>query len=108
MMDALESEGREADSRKAGEEAMEVASRVLEKSPAHMGAMRARALIASGLARNYGYDLRPGRALVLAESARRDWENLVKSDPSNSIAWNNLFVSRYGQAWSLWLHGETE
>ena len=108
MMDGLEEQGRVEESRKAGEEAMQVASRVLDKSPAHMGAMRSRALISSGLARNYGFELQPRPALAMATSSRQDWENLVKSDPGNSIAWNNLFVSRFGQGWSYWGQGETE
>jgi len=108
LMDAFEDAGRSDESARIGEEAMKVATRVLDKSPAHMGAMRSRALIGSGLARTYVFDLRPRRAAGFASSAMGDWETLVKSDPGNTIAWNNLFVSRNWKAWSLRNQGDME
>ena len=108
IMEALGQLGRGEEARKAGEEALVVASRVVDKSPAHMGAMRSRALIASGLARSYLFDLRPKRAMPLAQSAIDDGERLVKADPSNTIAWNNLFVSRAWRAFSLRSLGRTD
>src|SRR5262249_37235247 len=81
MMEALDDLGRSAEAAKIGEEAVGVATRVLEKSPAHMGAMRSRALLSSGLTRIYLTDLHPRRALALARESTRDWENLVRADP---------------------------
>jgi tetratricopeptide (TPR) repeat protein len=59
-----------------------------------MLALRARALLASGLAGDAVDNLRPRKALELAESGVRDWEDLLKLDPGNTIAWGNLLVSR--------------
>jgi tetratricopeptide (TPR) repeat protein len=78
-----------------GEEAIKVAGSVLEKRPAHMNALRARALLSSGLAGDaLENSLRARRGLELAEAAIRDWEDFLKLDPGNTIAWNNLAVSR--------------
>jgi hypothetical protein len=66
-----------------------------------MGAMRSRALLSSGLARIADFDLHPRRAVALAQSSARDWENLVRADPGNMVAWNNLYVSRFVLAWAL-------
>jgi hypothetical protein len=102
LMDALELAGRMEESRKVGQEAAQVASRVLEKRPGHMQALRSRALILSGLARNFGWSLEPGRALQFARAGAADWEALTRVDPGNNIAWGNLAVSRFNQGISLW------
>src|SRR5260221_12271928 len=73
-----------------------------------MGAMRARALIGSGLACNYLPDLHPARARAMAESSTGDWEALVKCDPGNTIAWNTLFVSRNWRSRALFAQGDGE
>jgi hypothetical protein len=75
---------------------MGVAGRVLEKRPGHMSALRARALIAETLATTEGIDLHTRKALALAEQGARDWEAILKLDPSNQIAWNNLVNARLG------------
>src|SRR4029079_1597375 len=100
--------GRNVEAAKIGEDAVDVASRVLDKSPSHMGAMRSRGLLTSALSRIYLFDLRPTRSLAMAQAATRDWENLVRADPGNSIAWNNLFVSRNWQGWALRSKGDPE
>src|SRR4029078_7294974 len=100
--------GGSAEGAKIGEEAVKVATRVLDKSPAHMGAIRSRALLASGLARTSLWARRPRRALAMPETPTRDWENLVRADPGNTIAWNNLFVSRNWQAWARRGAGDLE
>jgi hypothetical protein len=108
LMEGLEEQGRTAEAAKIGEEAIGIASRVLEKSPAHMGAMRSRALLSSGLSQIYYYDLRPRRAVAQTRVTARDWEVLIRNDPGNSIAWNNLFVTQLVQASALRGMGDTE
>jgi tetratricopeptide (TPR) repeat protein len=108
LMEALEEQGRSAEAARIGEEGIGIATRVLEKSPAHMGAMRSRALLSSGLGNIYFYDLRPRRAAAQAQATGRDWENLVRNDPGNTVAWNNLFVSRLVQAFALRATGDNE
>ena len=105
LMDSLELVGRMEDSRRVGQEAVEVATRVLEKRPGHMQALRSRALLSSGLARNFGWSLEPRRGLVHAQAGASDWESLTRVDPGNNIAWGNLAVSRFGQGMSLWALG---
>jgi len=95
QVDGLKALGQDEKARQVGEDAIKVAGAVLEKRPAHMGALRARALLASGLAGDaIENSLRPRRALELADSAVRDWEDMLKLDPGNTIGWNNLAVSR--------------
>ena len=108
LMEAHGVQGHKDDARKVGEDGLAVATRVVEKSPAHMGAMRSRALIGSGLARAYIEDHNPKRGQAMAQSAMRDWESLVKADPGNTIAWGNLGVARYWYAWALRYAGDME
>ena len=93
QMNALKQLGQDEKARQVGEEAIKVATSVLEKRPAHMNALRARALLSSGLAGDAIDNLRPRKALALAEAAIGDWESLLKLDPGNTIAWGNLTVS---------------
>ena len=71
-----------------------------------MSALRARGLIADSLAGAEGFDLHMQKAFALADSAARDWEAIVKLDPSNQIAWNNLAAARQGTAFWSWSMGE--
>jgi tetratricopeptide (TPR) repeat protein len=101
QLNALQALGRMDELRKVGEEAMRVAGQVIERRPGHMSALRARGLIADSLAGAEGFDLHTRKALALADSAARDWEAIVKLDPSNQIGWNNLAAARQGTAfWS--------
>jgi tetratricopeptide (TPR) repeat protein len=106
LMDTYEQLGRSADGRKVGEEGYVVASRVLEKRPGHMNALRSRALISSALARIEFWDLKPSRGLPRAEGAIRDWEALVKADPGNNIARYNMHVGMLMKAWGLQARGD--
>jgi hypothetical protein len=102
QMNAFQSLGRYDQARQVGEDAIRVAGQVLEKRPGHMSALRARGLIADTLAATEGFDLHTRKALALAEQGARDWEAILKLDPSNQIAWNNLVNARMGAGfWSL-------
>ncbi len=105
LMDALEVVGRVHESRKVGQEAAEVATRVLDKRPGHMQALRSRALINAGLSRNFGWSLDARRGLESAQAAAADWEALTRVDPGNTIVWGNFAVSRFGEGMSLWALG---
>ena len=96
QMVALQNLGRFDDLRKVGEDAARVAGQVLEKRPGHMSALRARALIDDTLAGAEGFDLHLRKALALGLEGARDWEAILKLDPSNQIAWNNLANARLG------------
>jgi tetratricopeptide (TPR) repeat protein len=94
QVQALQSLARHDEARRVGEDAAAVAGRVLEKRPGHMGAIRARALIVDSLAGSEADTLHFGKAVDLVDSGGRDWEAIVKIDPSNQIAVNNLVNAR--------------
>jgi hypothetical protein len=97
--------GRNDEARRAGEEGRDVASRVLERHPTHMTALRARGLASSGTADIADNELRRGDAAVQHDASSRDWSTLTTVDPANAIAWNNLANSRFVGAWSLYAAG---
>ncbi len=104
QMAALQNLGRNDDVRKVGADAGRVAAQVIEKRPGHMSALRARALIDDTLAGTEGFDLHLRKALALSLEGARDWEAILKLDPSNQIAWNNLVNARLGTGyWYLGL-----
>jgi hypothetical protein len=94
QVEGLQSLGRHDDARRVGEEASQVAGQILDKRPGHMAAIRSRALISDSLASSEADSLHLRKALALAEAGAGDWEAIVKIDPSNQIAWNNLGASR--------------
>lgn len=93
-MEALARAGRLPEARNVGEEARAVAERILETRPGHMGAVRSHALIVSLLSGAEAEELRLRAAIPLGEASARDWEILLKLDPTNAVAWGNL-VGRY-------------
>jgi len=104
QMSALQALGRIDQIRKVGEEAMSVTGQVLEKRPGNMSALRARALISETLAAAEGLSLHLRKGRDLAQQGALDWEAILRIDPSNQIAWNNLVNSRLTVGfWSLGL-----
>ncbi|HUH92493.1 MAG TPA: hypothetical protein VL742_05025 [Casimicrobiaceae bacterium] len=101
-LNALQALGRMDVARKVGEDALQVAGQVIEKRPGHMLALRARALLADSLGGIEGFDLHLRKALELADQSARDWEALIKLDPSNQIAWNNVAAARQSTAFWSW------
>ena len=97
-MEALGRLGRLEEASRVGAEAVSVATQVLQQRPSHMGALRARGLINSNLAQIEGEALRLKKALPFEEAAIRDWDDFVKLDPGNSIAWNNFASTHLGAA----------
>jgi tetratricopeptide (TPR) repeat protein len=102
QMSALQDLGRTDQLRKVGEEALKVTGQVLEKRPGNMSALRARALTVDTLSIAEGFDLHIRKARALGEQGARDWEAILRIDPTNQIAWNNLVSSRLTLGfWSL-------
>ncbi|MEO8344564.1 MAG: hypothetical protein ABI607_02615 [Betaproteobacteria bacterium] len=100
--------GRTADARRAGEEGARVAGNVLEKRPAYMSAMRARALISSHLANIEGDDLRPEKALDAMHVSTLGWDNILKLDPGNGIALTNYVSNLQNEADFLFRMGRVD
>ena len=103
--EAIRSQGRLADAKARGEEGVQVAGKILEKRPAYMGALRARALMNSNLADIEADQLHLNRSLALGDAGTRDWEDFLKLDPGNVIAWNNLAANYERNAYSLFRLG---
>lgn len=102
LMDALGVADRPADALRVGDEAREVATRLLERHPTHMLALRARALLAGSSSGSHGELLQAGEQLRDAEAAAEDWLLLARIDPTNMITRHNLGVTRMSSAEALW------
>jgi tetratricopeptide (TPR) repeat protein len=59
-----------------------------------MSALRAEGLIVDSMSSIEWTDLHLRKALELGRQSARDWEQIVRLDPTNQIAWNNLVDSR--------------
>ncbi|MGE5337369.1 MAG: hypothetical protein ACM3PU_06045 [Gemmatimonadota bacterium] len=105
LSESLTIQGRNDEAKAVGTEGISVASKVLDRNPTHMLALRGRALLAINLARLAGTAFRPAEAQALADDSARDWTMLLRVDPSNVIAWNNLGVAREGAHQSLLAQG---
>ncbi|MEO6929335.1 MAG: hypothetical protein ABI190_09230 [Casimicrobiaceae bacterium] len=87
---ALMAVGRNDDAIRVGQEAVAIATRVLQKHPGYTTALRARAIAGGNLAAAEANDYHVSKAFDYNESSIRDYQALVVIDPSNAIAWNNL------------------
>ncbi|MGE5088899.1 MAG: hypothetical protein ACM3QY_07215 [Candidatus Levyibacteriota bacterium] len=106
QMSALQNLGRLDEVRQVGEDAINVTHQVLERRPGDMSALRAEGLILDGLSGVEWTDLHVRKALALERQDARDWEAIVRLDPSNQIAWNNLANARIATAGMLFSLGE--
>jgi tetratricopeptide (TPR) repeat protein len=96
QLGALRALGRVDDARRVGADAIDAASRILEKRPGNMQAMRSRGLLLSSLAETEDEAMNIRKANDLSEAAIRNWREFLRIDPSNAIALNNL-AGGYGQ-----------
>jgi hypothetical protein len=108
QMVALQNLGRFADLRKVGDDAHRVTRQVLERRPGDMSALRAEGLILGTLSNVEWTDLHIRKSLAMAREAAGDWEAMVRLDPTNQIAWNNLADQRLGGSAALWALGEID
>ena len=106
QMGALQSLGRLDEVRQVGDDALNVTHQVLERRPGDMSALRAEGLILDGLSNVEWTDLHVRKALALSRQDAHDWEAIVRLDPSNQIAWNNLANARIATAGMLFSLGE--
>ena len=106
QMSALQNLGRLGELRQVGDDALKVTRQVLERRPGDMSALRAEGLILDTLLSAEWIDLHLRKALAMARQEARDWEAIVRLDPSNQIAWNNLTGARTGTGGILFSVGE--
>ena len=64
-----------------------------------MGALRARALVASNLSDIEADELHLAKALPMSQGSSRDWESFLKLDPGNTIALNNVAGGYVREGW---------
>ena len=94
QMSALQNLGRVDELRRVGDEAYKVTRQVLERRPGDMSALRAEGLLLDTVS---GADWTEGHVRKAIDSGRQsaaDWEAIVRLDPTNQIAWNNLANAR--------------
>ena len=106
QISALQSLGRIDEVRRVGDAALQVTRKVLDRRPGDMLALRSEGLILSALSGTEWNDLHVRSALAHSQQSARDWEALVRLDPTNQIAWNNLADSRMTTAGMLWGLGQ--
>jgi conflict system STAND superfamily ATPase len=91
---------RASEARRSGEEAIAIASQVLKKHPAHMPALRARALSHDAIGLMDADSMQIGKGIQSLDLGIEDWRSFLKLDASNMVSWNNvlnvhLLSSRY-------------
>jgi hypothetical protein len=106
QISALQTLGRIDEVRRVGDAALQVTRKVLDRRPGDMLALRSEGLILSALSGTEWNDLHLRNALAHAQQSARDWESLVRLDPTNQIAWNNLADSRNSMGGLLWSLGQ--
>ena len=108
QMSALQDLGRFGELRQVGDDALRVTRQVLERRPGDMSALRAEGLILDTLAGAEWTDLHARKALAMIRQDAHDWEAIVRLDPSNQIAWNNLTNARTLAGGMLFSLGEID
>jgi hypothetical protein len=106
QMAALQNLGRYDDLRIVGDDAHKVTRQVLERRPGDMSALRAEGLLLGTLGNVEWNELHMRKSLAASREAAADWEAIVRLDPTNQIAWNNLADQRMGVSAGLWISGE--
>ena len=108
QMVALQNLGRLSDVRAVGEDAYGVTRGVLARRPGDMSALRAEGLMLGTLASVEWDDSHVRRALTTSRQSASDWEAIVRLDPTNQIAWNNLADADVSTALMHWSLGEID
>ncbi|HEX2862589.1 MAG TPA: tetratricopeptide repeat protein, partial [Lacunisphaera sp.] len=94
QLEALVALGRMDEAKKVGKEAAALAAQILEKRPGHLSALRARGLISGPMSSLAADDMLIREAMALSETSARDWEAILRIDPTNNAALSNLFYRR--------------
>ncbi|HXQ30836.1 MAG TPA: hypothetical protein VN790_02550 [Steroidobacteraceae bacterium] len=102
QVDSLKELGRGEEARRAGAEGEAVVSKLLDRRPGHMAALRSLSLITNNLAGVANDEMHLAEALSLGERSEAALTQLTRLDPANVSAWINLAVARNGLADTAW------
>ena len=107
LVEAYDRANRPADAARAGEEGLRVTSKLIERRPNNMLALRARASISESLGAVASNQLQMGRRLAAANDAARDWTLISRIDPSDAVSKNSLMNARTMASTALWEQGRS-
>jgi len=105
LVEAYDRADRPTDAARASEEGLSVTSKLIERQPNNMLALRARALISESLAALASNQLQLGRRLSAANDAVRDWAMLSRIDPSDAVSKSRLINARTIASAAMWDQG---
>lgn len=94
LTEALLEAGREDEARAVVAEMARVSEAVLQRRPSHAAVMRTKAQAAAFSGEMESRRLRVGTALPGFREAERAWEEIVRHDPTQASALNNLAVAQ--------------
>jgi tetratricopeptide (TPR) repeat protein len=92
-VEALFQAGRNAEAIRVGEEALQIDRELLEARPGHAQGLRIAGNISGSLGTIFGETGELSRGAQLQAESVRDWDALVRIDPSNVVARNNRAAS---------------
>jgi len=105
LVSALANLGRNDEARRAGEDTMAVADKVLERRPGYRLALHAAQIIESDLAQVATNDLNPSEALRRNQRSVQISQQMLNLDPDNVVSMNNMGVAHQGVGDALWAMG---
>ncbi len=105
-IDALRQLDRRDEARRTSSDGIAVAGKLLAERPVHMAALRARALIYSGLSLLDMDEMKPGEILESTPLEEADWRMIVRLDPGNVVAVHNLGSARMMGGFAHVLQGQ--
>jgi len=106
MVSALANLGRNDEARRAGQDALTMADKVLARRPGYRIALHAAQVIESDLVQVATNDLDPREALQAAQRGVQLSETLVGLDPDNVVSLNNMGVVQQALGDALWSMGQ--
>jgi tetratricopeptide (TPR) repeat protein len=108
LVEALSNIGHNDEARRAGEDAMQVADKVLEKRPGYRMALQASQSIESNLTDVAQNDLNPAEAVRFSERGEQALATLLQLDPNNVASMNSLGHAYQARGSALWSQGRLQ
>jgi tetratricopeptide (TPR) repeat protein len=105
LVEALQNLGRNDEARRAGENAVALADKVLAQRPGYRMALHAEQVIFGTLANVADNDMNPGEALRFAQRDQQVSSELLNLDPNSAVSANNMGVADQEVGDNLWAAG---